>query len=188
MAFRCQVIGKWRGRKLPDSMRKEFKEPIGRLVLNKDVTHEHLQSIIGDRMIIACGDATALRLEELGIGYSLAIIDGKTKRGTNLDVDCLPGAVTSIKNPPAMITNRMFNLIRENLDFLDYYRYDKLIIDVIGEEDLAVIPCIICGKIGTVICYGQPNEGMVIVKVSRKLKKLANDIYNRMDRYYTRGS
>ena len=35
-----------------------------------------------------------------------------------------------------------------------------------GEEDLAVLPCLLIAPEDAVILYGQPNEGLVFVNVS----------------------
>lgn len=46
---------------------------------------------------------------------------------------------------------------------------DTLIV-VDGEEDLAVIPCVLFADEGDVVLYGQPDEGIVAVEVSEEKK------------------
>jgi len=46
------------------------------------------------------------------------------------------------------------------------------LIIVNGEEDLAVIPCVLMAPNDSIILYGQPGEGIVVVEAD-KLKETA---------------
>ncbi len=50
-----------------------------------------------------------------------------------------------------------------------------------GEEDLLVLPLISLTPIGSLIVYGQPREGMVVVEVTEKMKGWAEDFLSRME-------
>ena len=54
---------------------------------------------------------------------------------------------------------------------------DKYIIEVEGEEDLAVLPIIILAPEDTTVLYGQPNEGLVLLN-SADLKDQAQKFIN----------
>jgi len=41
-----------------------------------------------------------------------------------------------------------------------------------GEEDLLVLPVLVEALLGSVLYYGQPNDGVVRVKISQKKKQL----------------
>ena len=43
-------------------------------------------------------------------------------------------------------------------------------ITVVGEEDLLVIPVCIYAPENAIVMYGQPNEGLVIVKIDDKIR------------------
>jgi len=47
------------------------------------------------------------------------------------------------------------------------------IIRVEGEEDLAVIPCILLSPIGTNIIYGWPGKGMKLIVTDESIRKKA---------------
>jgi uncharacterized protein (UPF0218 family) len=51
-----------------------------------------------------------------------------------------------------------------------------VLIIVEGEEDLAVIPLVICSPEGAVILYGQPGEGVVVCEVDWKARKKAREL------------
>lgn len=44
------------------------------------------------------------------------------------------------------------------------------VILVSGEEDLAVIPCILLSPLETLVLYGQPDKGMVEIEVTLEIK------------------
>jgi len=55
---------------------------------------------------------------------------------------------------------------------------NKVLIVVDGEEDLAVLPCVITAPPGTVVLYGQPGEGVVLCEVD-KFKDIAEEFMDK---------
>ena len=53
-------------------------------------------------------------------------------------------------------------------------------ITVNGEEDLLVIPVCIHGPDNAIIMYGQPNEGLVIARLTEDLRKKTKSILDSM--------
>jgi hypothetical protein len=49
-----------------------------------------------------------------------------------------------------------------------------------GEEDLLVLPVAVYAPDNSVILYGQPNEGLVIVQVTEEVRNKASSIMNSM--------
>lgn len=41
-----------------------------------------------------------------------------------------------------------------------------------GEEDLAVLPCILTAPSGSLVLYGQPGEGLVVCEVDKVINKV----------------
>ncbi len=50
-----------------------------------------------------------------------------------------------------------------------------------GEEDLLVLPLLAEMPLGSVIAYGQPHEGLVVVTVSEERRDWARRFLNRME-------
>ena len=56
----------------------------------------------------------------------------------------------------------------------------KIRIAIDGEEDIVALPFLIYAPVGWVVCYGQPNEGLVIVQITEESKKRAKSIFNKV--------
>lgn len=67
-------------------------------------------------------------------------------------------------NPAGTITDDLWETISKALELSN--NGECYVIEVKGEEDLAVLPCILMANPETTILYGQPNEGLVLLKVS----------------------
>jgi hypothetical protein len=57
----------------------------------------------------------------------------------------------------------------------------RVAVVVEGEEDLLVLPLLAEMPIGSVIAYGQPHEGLVVVTVSEERRDWARNFLNRME-------
>ena len=75
-------------------------------------------------------------------------------------------------NPAGTITENLWETIEEAIS-LTLKDSENRIIVVKGEEDLAVLPCLLVAPEDAVILYGQPNEGLVFVNVSDGKDKAA---------------
>jgi len=53
-------------------------------------------------------------------------------------------------------------------------------ITVDGEEDLLALPLLLILPEGSILMYGQPYEGMVVVKINSKVRKKAKDLMDRI--------
>ena len=49
-----------------------------------------------------------------------------------------------------------------------------------GEEDLLVIPVCLFAPENTIVMYGQPNEGLVIVEITNQVREKVQNIVNLM--------
>ncbi len=167
---------------LPEELRFELKDPLGRLCRGEglECVRAMESEIRAARRIAAVGDMTAFYLLKAAIVPDLAIVDNKTKRMPvpdhvvqSLDHDSY--RTVEVKNPAATLTKDLMDLIRDSLK--GEVRV-KIIVD--GEEDLATLPAILYAPLGSVVVYGQPNEGSVLVKVTAEKKKHVEELMNRM--------
>lgn len=150
--------------KLPKSLRKELKKPLGVLHKSVDLIEAPLQKQVNEeKLIIAVGDVTSKNLVEIGIQPQICIVDNITKRKPIQHNLNHTNNIIYVDNPAGVLTDEFIetcvNSIREATN------NNPIIIQVKGEEDLAVLPCILNSPRDTFILYGQPDEGVVLVKV-----------------------
>ncbi|MDE1764376.1 MAG: GTP-dependent dephospho-CoA kinase family protein [Thaumarchaeota archaeon] len=149
---------------------------MGLLLQDSDVTKENiLKTVPKEAYLITVGDATAEKMTAFGLGPSLQIVDSLEKRHKR----ALPvGNVRTTlhcANPAAHITDESVSVIKKALVEKPPVR---IIVD--GEEDLLVLPAVLYAPDNSIIMYGQPNEGLVIVKVNDKTRKTAKKIMDSM--------
>lgn len=138
--------------RLPDEFRDLFKRPFGILFATIDEVIPHLSG----RTVCTVGDVVTDSLLSRGIYPDIAIIDGYTMRSPFLKTPLYVGARTiNVANPAGMITDELISGLQ------DAVSDTPALVFVDGEEDLAVIPLVLAASDGTVILYGQPNEGVV---------------------------
>lgn len=163
--------------KLPESLRDQLKIPLGNLIKDKDTTKKNLlNQIPANSLLITVGDATTQKLLEYGLVPSIQIVDGQEKR-VKRTLPQYSESTTNLtcKNPAGEITEESIDTIKKALKSKFPVR-----ITIMGEEDLLVLPVCLFVPDGTIVLYGQPNEGMVIVKVDSAIKHKAKSILDSM--------
>lgn len=163
---------------LPENLRDQLKIPLGELIPENQTTKENILKLIPENsFLITVGDATTEKMNNYDIAPTLQIVDAQEKRvkrepaksgdiSTNL----------SCKNPPGEITEQSLEIIKEALTSKPPVR---ILVD--GEEDLLVIPVCIYAPENAIIMYGQPNEGLVVVRVNEEVKKKTKSILDAMN-------
>ena len=150
---------------LPDNLRDQLKHPLGNLVSDNDPNKENIiKKISAESVIITVGDRTTENMLQLGLKPQIQIIDGLEKRNqypTLLSSVSTINTNLSCRNPPGEITEESMQVIQKAFSCESPVR-----ITVDGEEDLLVIPTCIFAPENSVVMYGQPNEGLVIVHVT----------------------
>jgi uncharacterized protein (UPF0218 family) len=161
---------------LPDSLRASLKKPMGLLIKNSEVTKDNILRVIPkDVFLITVGDATTEKMIKIGLTPSLQIIDSLEKRNKrNLPMGKTRTTLECV-NPAAEITDESIAIIKRA-----FQEDIPVRIIVEGEEDLLVLPVALHAPENSVIMYGQPNEGLVIVKVTEEIRNKAIKIMNSM--------
>jgi uncharacterized protein (UPF0218 family) len=164
--------------KLPENLRGELKIPLGHLLLENEATKENVKKHLANNpFIITVGDKTTEKMIEFGIIPSLQIIDGKEKRlKRNIASENTVSTVLTCKNPAAEITPESITTIKRAFTFSPPVR-----IKVKGEEDLLVLPVCIYAPENSVVLYGQPNEGLVIVKITPEIRNKTQKLFQLME-------
>tara|TARA_Y100000780_G_scaffold17582_1_gene15120 strand:+ start:527 stop:1024 length:498 start_codon:yes stop_codon:yes gene_type:complete len=164
--------------KLPENLREDLKIPLGDLINDIDVNNKNIQTKINPKsIIITVGDKTTENIISLGIRPQIQIIDGLEKRNQHsIPLDKEINTVLTCKNPPGEITQESIQTIQKAFSSDPPIR---IIVD--GEEDLLVIPVCIAAPENSVVMYGQPNEGLVIVHVTPEIREKVQKILNVMN-------
>jgi len=151
-------------RKIPEKNRDLFKEPLGR-----DLEEKELTVIDKKSKMITVGDVVSLTVVKHGIIPDLSVYDGITERREMTDFATLVKnrgwEETVVRNEAGTITAELITAVRNALTG------KKEIIRVEGEEDLAVIPCILLSPDGTNIIYGWPGRGMKLIVNDENIRK-----------------
>ena len=163
--------------KLPDSLRDQFKTPLGILLPIGEDNKENIQKyILKNSYIVTVGDQTTEKMINFGLTPSLQIIDGFEKRQKR-DLPKLGNATElKINNPATEITLESIGLIKKAFTMTSPVR-----ITVFGEEDLLVLPVCIHAPENSVVLYGQPNEGLVLVEITTEIRNKAQTLLDLMN-------
>jgi uncharacterized protein (UPF0218 family) len=157
---------------LTNKLRAELKKPFGDLCPNASCA-EKLRAF---SKIITVGDITTYHVVQAAIVPDISIVDGITMREKVPDKICRAINVDSrtiykVDNPPGSISKQLRDAVSDSMKRVA--RSERVRIVVNGEEDLAVIPAVLEAPLGAAVVYGQPNEGMVIIAVTREKKEKA---------------
>ena len=163
---------------LPENLRDQLKNPLGNLIKDNDPNKENvLKKIYAESIIITVGDKTTENMVQLGLRPQIQIIDGLEKRNQRtVPVDGAINTKLSCKNPPGEITEESMQVIQKAFSCEPPVR---IIVD--GEEDLLVIPVCIYAPENSVVMYGQPNEGLVIVHITPEIQAKVQKILDAMN-------
>lgn len=150
----------------------ELKKPLGTLYPNFE---DALDVITSAKFLISAGDETFKNLITYDILPNVGIIDNLIQRKNHAYDLLATENILKAKNPAGTITEDLWETIGQSIELAE--KGDNQLIVVEGEEDLAVLPCILLAPDDTVVLYGQPNEGLVVLNVSN-LRIKARELLN----------
>ena len=165
---------------MTEEVRKILKKPIGLLLAEKDKTiSRRLKRILEEsqsRKVIVVGDYTARRLQKDAIDADVYILDNKIMRKPTKPLDLNLDQTIHVRNPAGNITEEAWRGVEEAV------QSDKSTkVMVQGEEDLLALPAILFSPVGSLVLYGQPKAGLVVVTVTKEKKSEVNWIVKRME-------
>ncbi|MDX1596373.1 MAG: GTP-dependent dephospho-CoA kinase family protein [Nitrosopumilaceae archaeon] len=163
--------------KLPEKIREQFKSPLGILLPEKNADKQHIQNYLTDNSyIVTVGDKTTEKLIEFKIIPSLQIVDGQEKRVKREPPKLENVTTITCDNPAATIADSSIDVIKKAFKLEPPVR-----ILVNGEEDLLVLPVCVHAPENAVVFYGQPNEGLVVVKVNQEIRNKTQELLDLME-------
>jgi len=164
---------------LPEDLRKKLKKPLGTLIVgNFDETIRRFKEILAKEKptkLVSVGDAVSESLMKNGIFPDVFIIDNKVMRKSITPIKFNAERTVHAKNPAGTISEEAWEKIRYALN--SEIR-TKVIID--GEEDLLALPAVLFAPENSFVVYGQPHEGIVIIKVTREKRMEIKSIIDKM--------
>ena len=155
-----------------------LKEPFGILIRNTEITNKKIFSLIKDsEKIITVGDTTTKKFLNFGFIPNLSIIDNKEQRVSMSDpIEYDVDEKIFCKNKPGELDIQVIQIIKKLISL----EFNTLQIIIDGEEDIVALPLFIYAPDNWTIFYGQPNEGMVFVKMDENIRERALDIFNKV--------
>ena len=154
---------------LPESLRKQLKHPIGPAVKDISQLNSHVPS---SSLIISVGDIVSLDLQKSTFHPSISIIDYHTERhefGLVEIHNSFPIICHELTNTAGTINSQIGDIFLSSLNM--YFQTNQTqVIAVDGEEDLLTIPSVLLSPLNSYVIYGQSRLGMIVTKVTEKLK------------------
>ena len=157
---------------LPESQRGAFKERLGR-----EMPDSELDSISDETTYLTVGDVVSLAFRRRGVMPRLSVYDGSTERREMTEFARLveDEPREEVVNPAGEITVSLVEAIRRGIEG------STRLVRVEGEEDLAVLPCLILAPEGYHVVYGMPGRCMMVVDVDGRSKDRAKELLSRME-------
>jgi uncharacterized protein (UPF0218 family) len=161
-------------------LRVKFKEPFGSLIRGSfaETMSEMEKRVKREKppKIVSVGDTVSRNLHEHQINPQLSITDNKCKRKIIKPRVFAGKKVVQVKNPQGTITEEAITAIKEALE-----SHEPVHIIVDGEEDLLTLIAVLYASEKSLIVYGQPNVGIVVVKVTSQKKAEVTEILKAME-------
>ena len=164
-------------RRLTPKLRKELKAPLGLLIRgSSEDTIKVLKGLI-ERMkpkaIISVGDVVSENIIRAGIRPQILVVDNKVMRTPIDPIEVDVDQTLRVKNPPGTLMDETWRAVKEAIGSEGTTR---VVVD--GEEDLLTLVVVLCAPRRSLVVYGQPDEGVVVVNVTEKtIGRVRNVIY-----------
>jgi len=165
---------------IPDWMREVLRKPLGTLYTGCNAI-ERVKKDFGDfENLMTVGDIVSASAISSWRIPELCIVDYRSKRIEISDElkEVLRGVELreiKVKNPPGRITAKLVEAIKRGV------REKRTIIVVDGEEDLATLPVVLLAPESSVVLYGQPDDGVVVIKVDEREKERVRELFRRIE-------
>ena len=160
-------------------LRVKLKEPFGILIRGSFAeTMSRMENIVKREKppkIVSVGDTVSRNLHEHQMNPELSITDSKRMRRRIKPRAFTDKKIVHVKNPQGTITEQAITTIREALE-----NNERVHIVVDGEEDLLAIIAVLYAPEKSLVVYGQPHEGIVVIRVTSERKAEAKEVLKAM--------
>lgn len=165
---------------LTEPQRRLLKKPLGELVKGTpaECSRKLKEAAEKERppRLILVGDSVSRNAIQIGIEPDVIVIDNMEKRERVQEFRYRAEDVFRVENAAGTINSRAWEVVEEAV------RRGNSVISVEGEEDLLTLVAILSSPEKSIVAYGQPDEGIVLVSVSSEKKAEVRNIVAQMDR------
>lgn len=157
-----------------------MKSPLGLLVKGSfRYTTKRLGELVAERKpkkLIAVGDRVSENITRKGINLDVAVVDNRVMRKPIAPVKLEAKKTYNLRNPPGTIADEAWIVMKQAVE---EQARAKVLVE--GEEDLLTLVAVLSAPEGSMVVYGQPREGIVVVDVTEVTKREIRDIVERME-------
>ncbi|MCW3981570.1 MAG: GTP-dependent dephospho-CoA kinase family protein, partial [Candidatus Bathyarchaeota archaeon] len=161
-------------------LRRKLKRPLGILICG---SHEQVIGLLREHIerekpqkIVTVGDQVSKDLSNHDLVPDILIVDNKIMRKNIEPVSAAADKVVRVRNPPGTITDEAWSAIDRAAQ-----GFERTKIVVKGEEDLLALVAIIAVPEDSVVIYGQPRRGIVLVRATPEMKRLTREMVASME-------
>ena len=150
---------------LTPELRIELKKPLGTLIKGSSAeTMKKLKEMVArdnPPILVSVGDTVSKNLHKHNFCPKLMIVDNKCMRRKVQPTKLQAQKIVHVQNPQGTITDETIKATRNAME-------DKQSVEIVvdGEEDLLALIAISYAPENSYIIYGQPHEGIVVVKAT----------------------
>jgi hypothetical protein len=161
-------------------LRIKLKEPFGTLIQGTfNETMAKMKVLIEKEKpstLISVGDVVSHNLHEYKIHPQISIIDHKSLRNQPQSEKIEAEKTVYVANPQGTITKEAAAAIK---DAVDKNEHTHIVIE--GEEDLLTLVAVLYAPEKSMVVYGQPYKGIVVVKVTLEKKVQVEKLLKAME-------
>jgi uncharacterized protein (UPF0218 family) len=161
-------------------LRIKLKEPFGTLIQGTfNETMDKMKEFIDEEKppkLISVGDIVSLNLHKHNIHPQLTILDNKSLRSQTIPETAKVSKTVYVANPQGTITKEAVAAIKKAIE-----KNEHTHIVVEGEEDLLALIAVLYAPENSVVVYGQPYKGIVVVKVTPQKKAQVEEFLKAME-------
>ena len=164
--------------RLTDELRVRLKSPLGELL--KGTPDENMRKVLEaiekekPKRIVCVGDAVSRNAIKAGVPVDVRVVDNRIMRKKAGPMKLEAKRILYAKNPPGTLDLTAWQALSEAIE-----RGGSLMV-LEGEEDLLTLAAIVEAPVPSIVIYGQPEEGIVMVRVDEKKKRETHAIIDAM--------
>ena len=165
---------------LTEEARPSLKVPLGRLLHGKaSQIYNEIARLISFKKpprVIFVGDAVSRNATAKRIRRDLMIIDNREMRGQTKAFDASAERTFRVRNEPSTIGLEAWAAVEDAVES------GNAVVIVDGEEDLLTLVAMMVAPLGSLVIYGQPDKGVVLVEIDEEARKKAKVLVQGMTR------